>query len=97
MPNELLADTAYGSDENVQHCAAQDIELVSPVNKRHEGNEEALLTSDWRFAQPSRAYRVRSAASRSPSQGTTHSDTTPQPASPKPFGRGNPRADWGSP
>lgn len=46
-PNEVLADTAYGSDENVQHCAAQDIELVSPVKKRHEGNEEALSALDF--------------------------------------------------
>jgi len=46
-PNEVLADTAYGSDENEQHCAGRDIELISPVKKRHEGNEEALSALDF--------------------------------------------------
>ena len=46
-PDELLADTAYGSDENVRHCADQGIELVAPVKKRHKGNEEALSALDF--------------------------------------------------
>lgn len=31
-PDELLADTAYGSDGNVVQCAQEDITLISPVN-----------------------------------------------------------------
>ncbi len=31
-PKELLADGAYGSDENAQGCAAQGVELVSPAS-----------------------------------------------------------------
>jgi hypothetical protein len=32
LPEELLADTSYGSDDNVQQAAALDVELVSPVS-----------------------------------------------------------------
>ena len=46
-PEELLADTAYGSDENVQYCAAHGTELISPVKNRHEGNEDALTAVDF--------------------------------------------------
>ena len=31
LPAEMLADTSYGSDANVQHAARLDVELVSPV------------------------------------------------------------------
>jgi len=31
LPESMLADTAYGSDENVQRAAAAGVELVSPV------------------------------------------------------------------
>ena len=31
MPDEMLVDTAYAGDENVQHAAEQDVELVGPV------------------------------------------------------------------
>ena len=31
LPEELIADTHYGSDDNVQHCARKGVELVSPV------------------------------------------------------------------
>jgi hypothetical protein len=31
LPAEMSADTAYGSDENVQAAAAQGVELISPV------------------------------------------------------------------
>lgn len=31
LPGEMLADTSYGSDENVQDCAADGVELVAPV------------------------------------------------------------------
>lgn len=32
LPEEMLADTSYGSDENVQQAAALDVEVVSPVS-----------------------------------------------------------------
>src|SRR5271156_441829 len=31
LPEEMLADTAYGSDENVQQAAALGVEVISPV------------------------------------------------------------------
>lgn len=35
LPDTLLADTIYGSDENVQAAAAKEVELVSPVPGGH--------------------------------------------------------------
>jgi DDE family transposase len=32
LPEEMLADTSYGSDENVQQAAALNVEVVSPVS-----------------------------------------------------------------
>lgn len=32
LPDELIADTHYGSDDNVQHCADKKINLISPVS-----------------------------------------------------------------
>lgn len=32
-PETLLADSAYGSDNNVQACKAEGVELISPVNR----------------------------------------------------------------
>jgi hypothetical protein len=32
LPEQMLADTAYGSDANVQACQAQGVALISPVN-----------------------------------------------------------------
>jgi hypothetical protein len=32
LPDELIADTHYGSDDNVQHCADKMINLISPVS-----------------------------------------------------------------
>jgi hypothetical protein len=34
LPQEQLADTAYGSEANVQACAAQGVELIAPVPGR---------------------------------------------------------------
>ncbi|MCX5759734.1 MAG: transposase [Candidatus Hydrogenedentes bacterium] len=42
LPDEWLGDTHYGSDENVQMCAARGIELVSPVGGTPP--EEGALT-----------------------------------------------------
>jgi len=46
LPEELLADTLYGSDENMQDCAADGVELVAPVpGKTPDG--EALNIGDF--------------------------------------------------
>ena len=52
-PETLLADTAYGSDENEQYCAARGIELIAPVKQRHKGNEEALNAGDFEIDERS--------------------------------------------
>jgi hypothetical protein len=53
-PEQLLADTAYGSDDNVEHCAAEGVELVAPVKGRHEGNEDALSALDFEIDDTTR-------------------------------------------
>jgi hypothetical protein len=53
-PEQLLADTAYGSDDNVEHCAAKGVELVAPVKARHEGNEDALSALDFEIDETTR-------------------------------------------
>ena len=46
-PDELLADTNYGSDGNVMHCAANGVELVAPVKGRRPDNQDALHALDF--------------------------------------------------
>ena len=48
LPESMLADTAYGSDENVRLAEALDVELVSPVAgpKGEEKVEETAPTAD---------------------------------------------------
>ncbi len=43
LPGELLADTAYGSDENVQARAADEVELVTPVPGKTPGGETMTI------------------------------------------------------
>jgi hypothetical protein len=43
LPGEMLADTAYGSDENVQACAVEGVELVSPVSGKAPGGETMTI------------------------------------------------------
>lgn len=62
-PNELLADTLYGSDRNQQLCASKDIELLAPVRgpkpkkglppitdapKRLAARREMEQTDEWK-------------------------------------------------
>ena len=42
LPEQMLADTPYGSDENVQHAATLGVELVTPT----PGNEPVNASSD---------------------------------------------------
>ena len=46
-PDTLLADTAYGSDENTGLCADNDVELVAPAQKRSEKNRNKLTALDF--------------------------------------------------
>ncbi len=46
LPEELLADTLYTGDENVQAAAARGVDLVGPVPGRAPAAEPAALTVD---------------------------------------------------
>ena len=46
-PQSLLADTAYGSDDNTQLCAGKDVELVAPAKRRDNENRDTLTTLDF--------------------------------------------------
>jgi len=43
LPGEMLADTLYGSDENVQASAEDGMELVSPVSGKAPGGETMTI------------------------------------------------------
>jgi hypothetical protein len=46
LPVSILADAAYGSDSNAQAAAAEDVDLVSPVNTSKR-NDEMLHVEDF--------------------------------------------------
>jgi hypothetical protein len=59
LPETMLADTAYGGDDNVQAAAAMDVEVVSPVagcTTTVETNPERLTIDD--FAHDERTGKV---------------------------------------
>ena len=48
LPEELLVDTSYGSDENVQKAESRGVELVGPVpGKAGSVSDEALTVDDF--------------------------------------------------
>jgi hypothetical protein len=50
LPDELLADTLYTSDENVQEAATRDVDLIGPVPGRApEADPAALSVDDFAF------------------------------------------------
>jgi hypothetical protein len=53
LPKEMLADTAYGSDENVQLAAKNGVELISPV-AGPKSNPERLNADDFVVQEGSR-------------------------------------------
>ena len=69
LPDELIADTHYGSDDNVQHCATQKVDLISPVSGPSPKEEPTNPTSKQQRLQARRAeqetdtwrdrYRIR--------------------------------------
>ena len=46
LPEEMLADTIYGSDENVQEGQERGVELVAPIPGRPPANDPQALTLD---------------------------------------------------
>jgi len=70
LPNELIADTHYGSDENVQQCREIKVELTSPVAGPKPKEDPAQPTEKQQRLQARRTeqetdewksrYRIRS-------------------------------------
>jgi hypothetical protein len=87
LPEEMLADTSYGSDDNVQQAAALNVEMISPVpgptpttttteDKDATGEVAAKLTIDD-FAVDERTGKVEACpAGRIPLQVVYDADTT---------------------
>jgi hypothetical protein len=46
-PEAMLADTAYGSDDNVQTCEAKGVELVSPTSGKKPDDAYAVNSDDF--------------------------------------------------
>jgi hypothetical protein len=46
-PEAMLADTAYGSDDNVQTCEEKDVELVSPTSGKKPDDAYAINSDDF--------------------------------------------------
>jgi Transposase DDE domain len=57
LPEEMLADTAYGGDDNVQAAEARGVELVAPIPGREPESDPDALTLDD-FAMDERTGRV---------------------------------------
>lgn len=53
MPEVLFADTAYGSDENVQKCESKGVEMVSPTPGQKSGDAYAINSDDFVIAENS--------------------------------------------
>ena len=47
IPEAMLADTAYGSDDNVQTCEAKGVELVSPTPGKKPDDAYAINSDDF--------------------------------------------------
>ena len=47
MPESMLGDTAYGSDDNVQACADRNVELVSPTPGKKPEDAYATNSDDF--------------------------------------------------
>src|SRR5437588_334730 len=76
LPDELLADTLYTSDENVQAAAARGVDLVGPVPGRAPGSAPGTLTVDD-FAWDERTGGVEACpAGHAPTSSTRDAETT---------------------
>jgi hypothetical protein len=54
-PQELLADSLYGSDENCEAAKAMGVEVVSPV--MGTSTEKVLLLTDFEFAESGKLFQ----------------------------------------
>jgi hypothetical protein len=48
LPDEMTADTAYGSDENQQLCEEEGVELVSPVPGKRPKSADGVNSADFK-------------------------------------------------
>ncbi|HJZ91554.1 MAG TPA: transposase [Gemmataceae bacterium] len=62
LPEEMVADTPYCSDENVQAAAARGVDLVGPIPGREPASEPGALTVDD-FAVDERTGQVEACPS----------------------------------
>jgi Transposase DDE domain len=62
LPEEMVADTPYCSDENVQAAAARGVDLVGPIPGREPASDPGALTVDD-FAVDERTGRVEACPS----------------------------------
>ena len=85
LPDVMLADTLYGSDENVQAAEDRGVELVAPIPGREPKIDPAALTLDD-FAVDERTGRVETCpqghtplvVERDEETGTTHIEMAPE-------------------
>jgi len=46
-PDELLAESSYGSDDNVQKAAAEGVDLIAPTSGKPKSKESMLILDDF--------------------------------------------------
>jgi hypothetical protein len=92
LPDEMLADTLYGGDENVQAAEDRGVELVAPIPGREPKIDPAALTLDD-FAVDERTGQVEACPQghtplvieRDKEAGTTHIEMAPEVCAGCPF------------
>jgi Transposase DDE domain len=92
LPEEMVADTPYCSDENVQAAAARGVDLVGPIPGREPARDPGALTVDD-FAVDERTGRVEACPSgqvplvveRDAAAGTTRIEMAPEVCGGCPF------------
>lgn len=52
-PEELLADSLYGSDDNVQKAAQEGVELIAPTMGKPKSKEDMLILDDFTVSEES--------------------------------------------
>ena len=52
-PDELLADSLYGSDDNVRKAAAEGVDLIAPTMGKPKSKETMLILDDFRVDEKS--------------------------------------------
>lgn len=74
VPDEMLADTAYAGDENVQLAAEQGVELLGPVPGCSTEDDEQLNIDDFNIDEKSEEV-ICCPAGHEPESSEHHSDT----------------------